>query len=62
MFNQMKEYHQKFDQLNNLKTRIKDNEKQKREVLTNIADVYNEFYYNYKNKYNKKIDELSAKN
>ena len=62
MFNQMKEYHQKFNQLNNLKTRIKDNEKQKREVLTNIADVYNEFYYNYKNKYNKKIDELSAKN
>ena len=62
MFNQMKEYHQKFNKLNNLKTRIKYNEKRKREVLTNIDDVYNEFYYNYKNRYNKKIDELSANN
>ena len=58
----MKEYHQKFNKLNNLKTRIKYNEKRKREVLTNIDDVYNEFYYNYKNRYNKKIDELSANN
>ena len=60
MFNQMKEYHQKYDKVNNLKTRTKDNEKRKLEVLTNIADIYNELCYNYKSKYNKKIDELSA--
>ena len=58
----MKEYHKKFNKLNNLKTRIKDNEKRKQEVLTNIGDIYNELYDIYKNKYNKKIDRLSAKN
>ena len=62
MFNQMKEYHQKFNKLNNLKTRTKDNEKQKREVLTNVGDIYNELYQHYKSKYIKKIDKFSAKN
>ena len=58
MFNIMKEYHQKFDKLNNLKTRTKDNEKRKQEVLTNVGDIYNELYDIYKNKYNKKINSL----
>ena len=34
----------------------------KKEVLINAGDIYNELYYTYKNKYNKKIDRLSAKN
>ena len=62
MFNIMKEYHKKFSKLNNLKTRTKDNKKRKQEVLTNVGDIYNEFYDIYKIKYNKKIDRLSAKN
>ena len=54
MFSIMKEYHKKFNKLNNLKTRTKDNEKRKQEVLTNVGGIYNRLYYIYKNKYNKK--------
>ena len=62
MFNLMKEYHKRFNSLNNLKTRTKNNEKRKQEVLTNVGDIYNKLYYIYKSKYNKKIDSLNAKN
>ena len=61
MFSIMKEYHKKINSLNKLKTRIKDNKKQKEEVLNNVADIYNELYDIYKSKCNKKIDKLSAK-
>ena len=50
MFNIMKEYHQKFNKLNNRKTRTKDNEKRKQEVLTNVGNIYNELYDIYKSK------------
>ena len=62
MFNLLKEYHEKFNSLNNLKPQTKDNEKLKQEVLTNVCDIYNELYDVYKSKYSKKIDKLSAKN
>ena len=39
MFSIMKEYHKKFNSLNKLKTRTKDNKKQKEEVLNNVADI-----------------------
>ena len=61
MFNIMKEYHKKFNKLNNLKTRAEDNEKRKK-VLTNVGDIYNELYDIYNRKYKKKIDRLSTKN
>ena len=44
MFNQMKEYHEKFIKLNNLKPQTKDNEKLKHKVLTNAGDIYNKLY------------------
>ena len=44
MFNQMKEYHEKFIKLNNLKPQTKDNEKLKHKVLTNAGDIYNDLY------------------
>ena len=44
MFNIMKDYHNKFNNLNNLKTRTKDNEKRKKEVLNNVGDIYNELH------------------
>ena len=53
MFIQLKEYKQKYDKLDNLKTRIGSNKKRKKEVLTNVSDIYNEFYYIYKNKHKK---------
>ena len=53
MFSIMKEIHQKFNNLSNLKTRTKDNEKRKQKVLANVADIYNELHYVYKSKYNK---------
>ena len=58
----MKEHHKKFNKLNNLKTRTKDNEKRKQEVLTNVGNIYNELYDIYKSKQNKKIYSLNAKN
>ena len=58
----MKKYHKKFNKLNNLKTRTKDNEKRKQEVLTNVGGIYNRLYYIYKNKYKKKINSLDAEN
>ena len=58
----MKEHRKKFNKLNNLKTRAKDNEKWKQEVLTNVGGIYNWLYYIYKNKYNKKINSLDAEN
>ena len=61
MFSIMKEHHKKFNSLDKLKTRTKDNEKRKEEVLTNVGDIYNELYDIYKSKYNKKINSLSAK-
>ena len=54
MFNLMREYHQKFTSLNNLVPRTENNKKLKQEVLMNAGDIYNELYYIYKNKYNKK--------
>ena len=62
MFSIMKEYHKKFNKLNNLKTQTKDNEKRKQEALTNVGSMYNRLYYIYKNKNNKKINSLDAEN
>ena len=62
MFNLMKEYHEKFNRLDNLKPQTKDTEKLKQEVLTSVDDIYNELYDIYKSKYNKKINSLNAKN
>ena len=54
MFDIMKEYHKKFNSLNNLKPWTKDSEKLKQEVLTSVGDIYNGLYDVYKSKYNKK--------
>ena len=61
MFNLMKDHHKKFNSLNKLKPRTKDNEKLKQKVLTDVGNIYNELYDVYKSKYNKKINKLSAK-
>ena len=58
----MKEYHEKFNSLNNLKAWTEDAEKLKQEVLTNVGDIYNELYYICKSKHSKKINSLNAKN
>ena len=54
MFRIMKEHHKKFNSLNKLKTRAKDNKKRKDEVPNDVSDIYNELYDIYKNKYSKK--------
>ena len=54
MFNRMRMYHKKFTSLNNLTPRTENKEKLKQQVLNNAGDIYNELYYIYKNKYNKK--------
>ena len=62
MFNLMRKYHKKFISLKNLTPRTENNKKLKQEVLINAGDIYNELYYIYKNKYNKKINSLDTKN
>ena len=62
MFNLMKEYHNKFTNLNNLVPQTENNKKLKQEVSINAGNIYNELYYKYKNKYNKKINCLDTKN
>ena len=57
MFNIMKDYHQKFNNLNNRITRTK----RKQEVLTSVDDFYNQLYYICKSKYNNKIDTFMKK-
>ena len=59
MFSIMKEHHKKFNSLDKLRTRTKDNEKRKEEVLTNVGGIYNELYDIYKSKDNKKITKSS---
>ena len=54
IFNLMREYHKKFTSLNILVPRTENNKELKQEVLINSGDIYNELYYIYKNKYNKK--------
>ena len=61
MFSIMKEHHKKFNSLDKLKTRTKDNKQRKEKVLNNVGDIYNELYDIKKSKYNKKINRLSAK-
>ena len=62
MFNLMREYHNKFTSLNNLVPQTENNKKLKQEVSINAGNIYNELYYKYKNKYNKKINCLDTKN
>ena len=58
MYSLMRKYHKKFTSLKNLVPRTKNNKKLKQEVLINAGDIYNELYYIYQNKYNKKINSL----
>ena len=62
MFKLMREHHKKFTSLNNLVPWTENNKELKQEVLTNAGDIYNELYYIYKNKYNKKTNSLDIKN
>ena len=50
MFNLMKEYHKKFNSLKKLKPQKENNKKRKQKLLTNVGDIYNEFYDIYKRK------------
>ena len=61
IFNRMRMYHKKFASLNNLTPQTENKEELKQEVLNNAGDIYNELYYIYKIKYNKKINSLDAK-
>ena len=61
MFNLMKDHHKKLNSLINLKPRTGHNKNKRLKVIVHADNIYNEFYYIYKNKYNKKIDSLSAK-
>ena len=62
MFNLMREHHKKFTSLNNLVPRTENNKELKQEVLINAGDIYNELYYIYQYKYNKKINSLDTRN
>ena len=54
MDNLMKDRHKKFTELNKLVPQTEHNINKKKKVLINAENLYNELYYIYKNKYNKK--------
>ena len=62
MYNLMKDHHKKFTKLNKLVPRTEHNINKNKKVLINAENLYNELYYIYKNKYNKKINNLDIKN
>ena len=62
MFNLMKEHHKKFNSLTDLKPRSRENKNKRLEVIIRAGDIYNKLYNIYRSKYNKKIENLSAKN
>ena len=61
MFNLMRKHHKKFISLRNLTPRTENNKNLKQEVLIIARELHNSLYYIYKNKYNKRINRLSAK-
>ena len=58
----MKDHHKKFTELNKLVPRTEHNINKKKKVLIYAENLYNELYYIYKNKHNKKINNLHMKN
>ena len=58
----MKEHHKKFNSLTDLKPRSRENKNKRLEVIIRAGDIYNKLYNIYRSKYNKKIENLSAKN
>ena len=62
MFNLMKEHHEKFNSLINLKPQSSENKNKRLEVIVHAGNIYNKLYNLYRSKYYKKIDSLSAKN
>ena len=62
MFNLMKEHHKKLNGLINFKPQTRVNKNKRLEVIIRAGDIYNKLYNIYRSKYNKKIDNLSAKN
>ena len=55
MHKTMKDFHKKFTSLGNVVSRTNYNKTLKNKVLINAGDLYNDLYYIYKDKYNKKI-------
>ena len=58
----MKDHGKKINSLIDLKPRSRENKNKRLKVIIHAGDIYNNFYNIYKSKYNKKIDNLSAKN
>ena len=44
----------KFDELKNVSPQINKNEELKKDVLENVLDIFNEFYYIYNERYEEK--------
>ena len=44
----------KFDELKNVSPQINKNEELKKDVLENVLDIFNEFYYIYNERYDEK--------
>ena len=55
MFNLMKDHHKKLNSLINLKPRTGHNKNKRLKVIVQADNIYNEFYYINKNKYDKNI-------
>ena len=62
MHKKLEDFNKKFTGLKNVIPRTKDNKKLKEKVLNDARDLFNDFYYTYKDKYNEEINSLNTEN
>ena len=62
MYKKLNKFNDEIISLKNVASRKKKKKKLKNKVLSNAKKLYNELYYIYKDKYNKKINSLDTEN
>ena len=59
MHKRLQDFNKKFDEVKKVSPQIKKNKDLKTKVLDNAGDLFSELYYVYKEKYEKKKDNLN---
>ena len=62
MYKKLNKFNDEIIGLKNVVSRKKEKKELKNKVLSNAKKLYNELYYIYKDKYNKKINSLDKEN
>ena len=62
MHKKLENVHKKFNKFKNIIPQTKENKRLKNKVLINAGNLYNDFYFIYKNKYVEEINSLDTEN